>query len=561
MVGLPSASAPYFNQPVVAPQTFSPPVGSSNPSVTENPFIVTPAPGYNASAGTMPSAAPSLSDRMIGIPTPQALHNGTAGYFQQAANQYYSNLTVLIPIDQRFIGPRFLVPEMLIDGSPQTKELMERCATEGIAVDAGVAGDQMAININGPAGKEREMIQVAMGLLTRPQVDGWTFQTIQQNLLKALEETRNMPETPLHEMVVKQLYGANHPLAHATDEIIGAIRQATPQSAMAVYQQVVSQPQNLKLTMVSSLPVDQQAVLVNQGIAQAGWYTNPLVAKTVPPSIPIQQLGQGPSRPVLVPSEALDRAHVIKSWLAPTVGDPDYASFVLLTKMLGGMTGGFFRIMRTERGLVYSTQQSYTPHQNGASYKVMAQVDYDKIPQALEGLKQAVQEVVTQPIAPEVLEKVKQKYLVDLRAAKQSSEGIAGLSLPWLVNGKDPKHPADLENQIKAVTADDIRRVALRVFGPSGYEVIGISAPQAILQQAFPGYPLTNRPGNPTSATGGFIRNNIAPFQRPPAQVSIPPSPPAPNNQQAPLGLPAATALPLGYLPVGGYGNPSPAQP
>lgn len=429
----------------------------------------------------------STSSLTLGWPTQAVLRNGASAYFQQASQQKESSLSILLPIGPALAGSRALIPGLLLEGSDATKQLINRVRAEGIVVLASETGDKVLLHLTGPAGQEARLTQVAMQVLTQPTVDPMTFQRLKEDMSDDLKKSLAMPETAMAEAVAQQLYGPTHPYAKTTQALMQELAQQTPASVMGLYQTVLQQPQDITLLMVSpqSVPVQQQ--VLNGALAQVGWQGNPFGAAMALPQTPPLPPQRGAIGPLLIPNETVDRARVIQAWRAPTVDDPDYPAFLLLINMLNGMTGGFFRVLRTESGLVYSTRQLYQPEKQGASYQVTAQVDYDKLGQTLQAIQRVATEMLTRPISEEELNKVKRSYILGLRQDMQSSSGITDIHLPRVGVDRPPLHPDILKSQVEQVTGADVQRVANRFFNPAnGYFVLGVTAPQRVLSAWFP---------------------------------------------------------------------------
>lgn len=439
---------------------------------------------------TMPSGYAQSFDvsngaSMIGRPSAYPLANGARGVFQQASNQQQSCLSVQFPIGPSTAGFRMLLGEMLLNGSYATKAILNQAEANGLSVVPTHAGDKVQFNFVGPAGKEQALIQLALQILTRPNLEGGTFNKQKADLITEVRKQLLLPEVPVIDAVGKGLYGNTHPYGKTTAEALEELNRMTPESMLWAYQSVIGQPQQASISMVSAQPVEVQQQLVNQEIQAFTWYASPYPqpqlpqAPAVPPAV-------GSPAPILIPNQSAERAHIVKAWRAPTIGDPDYPAFCLLMKMLGGMTGGFFRIMRTENGLVYSTHQIYQPHRLGADYQVMAQVDFDKLGKAMDAFKQVTGEFLNGYVSPDKLASSKKTFLLELMGDAQASERINHQNLPWMANDQMPPHPKELEQAIRSVTVQDIYRVAHRVFNPAnGFEVTGVSAPPQVLARVF----------------------------------------------------------------------------
>lgn len=382
-----------------------------------------------------------------------------------------------------FLAAQNLLPSLLLKGSESTKAFVAQCSAKGIQIAAEPTEDKIALHVSCPVGQEAELIPVVMQLLTRPVVDAPTFQNVKEDLIKTLRNVQSNPDVRLGEAVLKNLYGPQHPYSLTCQETIQALSQATPEAVMGLYQQVLNAPERAFILMVSPQPLDVQQHLLNQGIHQFTWFANPY-GRTIIPDTPPVPSTRGRAGPVLVANEGIPRAHIIQAWRVPTVSDPDYPAFLLIQQIYSGMSSGFFEVLRTRNGLVYSTQQQMNQQKQAGAYTVKAEVNFDRIDKGLKGIEDVVQSLVRNPVSPQELASAKEKVNFQLNHAMQTTAGIAGISNAWLQSDLPAQHPNALKVAVARVTPEDIQRVANRVFNPAyGAHVIGISAPHAVLKQ------------------------------------------------------------------------------
>jgi predicted Zn-dependent peptidase len=317
-------------------------------------------------------------------------------------------------------------------------------------------------------------------------VDPHTFNVLKEDTIKNVQNGQSDPHVPLGEAVLKKLYGTNHPYAKDSATMIRELTQYSLEAAMSVYRQALANVDQTSLIMVSPQPVETQQNALNQAIQGSGWFSDPYRrGQAIPPTPPVFP-ARGTQGPILVPNEMIPRAHILQAWRAPSPNDPDYPAFRLLLEMLRGFSGGFFKVLRTEKGLVYGTQQNYNQDKQGSMYSVIAQVDFDKVGPALQGMQQVIQQVVQTPPSESELTMAKKKYLLNMRTAMQTTEGVASISEHWLQNDLYPLHPSTIQQAIERITVADIQRAANRFLNPAnGFQVTGVTAPKAVLSQWF----------------------------------------------------------------------------
>jgi predicted Zn-dependent peptidase len=134
----------------------------------------------------------------------------------------------------------------------------------------------------------------------------------------------------------------------------------------------------------------------------------------------------------------------------------------------GGMSSRLFQKMRDELGLCYyvgSDNDTFTDH---GFFAVSAGVDTKRIKEAISAILKEMNKLKTTLVKPEELNKAKQYLIGNLNLGLESSDSLASFLGEQEILRKDLKTDADIIKEIKAVTAEEIKFVAERIFKDSG---------------------------------------------------------------------------------------------
>ena len=161
----------------------------------------------------------------------------------------------------------------------------------------------------------------------------------------------------------------------------------------------------------------------------------------------------------------LDQVHVVLGF--PSVGyrDPDYYPVLLLATLLGGgMSSRLFQEVREKRGLVYSVYSFNAPFLDGGLFGIYAGTGEDEarelLPVTIEELRK-VQRAIGQEELDRARAQVKSSLLMSLESTGSRCEQLArqfqvfGRLIPT----------AETVAKLHAVTIEDVRRAASRLFG------------------------------------------------------------------------------------------------
>ena len=160
----------------------------------------------------------------------------------------------------------------------------------------------------------------------------------------------------------------------------------------------------------------------------------------------------------------LDQVHIVLGFPSVAYGDPDYYPALLLSTLLGGgMSSRLFQEVREKRGLVYSIYSFTAPFIDGGLFGVYAGTGEreaeELMPVTLEELRN-VQRSVSQAELNRARAQVKAGLLMSLESTGSRCEQVArqmqvfGRIIPT----------EETVARLNAVTVDDIRRAASRIF-------------------------------------------------------------------------------------------------
>jgi zinc protease len=160
--------------------------------------------------------------------------------------------------------------------------------------------------------------------------------------------------------------------------------------------------------------------------------------------------------------------------------DPDYMTSVLLAHILGGGTGlssRLFREVREKRGLAYSVSTSVSSLDHASFLHGGTSTKNERAKESLDVIAAEILDVSRNGPTEEELVKGK-KYLVGSYPLRfDTSAKIAGQLVHIQLDGFGPEWMIERNRLIEAVTMEDARRVAKRLFGDGAMSVAVVGRP------------------------------------------------------------------------------------
>ncbi|MCX7886459.1 MAG: insulinase family protein [Verrucomicrobiae bacterium] len=180
----------------------------------------------------------------------------------------------------------------------------------------------------------------------------------------------------------------------------------------------------------------------------------PVVVPAEPPQLSLRERHE--SAPV-----KLSRLHL--AWHIPSVTHPDVYALDVLAVIAGqGRSSRLYREIRQQKGLVHTINCSaYTPAHPGL-FVIEATCDHDKRAVATAAIRELMGRFAAEPVGEAELQKAIKSLLADHLGKLKTMEGQASDMAHNFVLTGDPNFGEVYLERVRAVRAEDIRRVAQR---------------------------------------------------------------------------------------------------
>ena len=159
--------------------------------------------------------------------------------------------------------------------------------------------------------------------------------------------------------------------------------------------------------------------------------------------------------------------------------DPDFFAAFILNEMLGGgrFTARLMTEVREKRGLTYGIG-TYLVNMNHADM-ILGQfsASNDKVAEAIEVIRSEWGRFAAEPVSPEELAATK-TYLTGSYPLRFDGNGpIAGILVGMQMDGMPITYVSTRNAMIDSVTAEDLQRVAARLFDPASLHFVVVGQP------------------------------------------------------------------------------------
>lgn len=353
------------------------------------------------------------------------------------------------------LGVSHFLEHLMFKGTTRRsgRELSEAIESVGGELNAHTGHEHTAYYARVPASAADFGLDLLVDVLTAPAFDDADVESERQVILEELSQAEDDGEDRVHTLAQEALWG-EHPLGR---EVLGTAETIDAMTTPVIRGFLDRHYHPGRLVLVAAGDVDHDRVL-----EAADRFDRPAgdVSERIAPD---------PDRPV-TPTRRLDRpleqSHLAIAWAALSATDPDrWAQTVCNQIVGGGLSSRLFQTVREERGLAYSVFSSTAAFSDAGSLTTYAGTSPDRVNE----VQQIVLDIIAEIAENGVTERewsVARGYLegVSLLGLEDSGSVMARHGSNLALRGEIVPIDDQIEG-LRAVTPDDVHRVARSIFG------------------------------------------------------------------------------------------------
>lgn len=202
----------------------------------------------------------------------------------------------------------------------------------------------------------------------------------------------------------------------------------------------------------------------------------------VPPALP-----DPPRERILIDERDTAQTNIAIGMRALARLDPDRYALTVLTNILGrGMSSRLFKEVRERRGLAYSVGAATARYLDTGAFTISAGVSPEHAVEATRVIMTEVARLLDEPVSEEELRKARDYAAGSFRLGLESPMSQAQRNGESLLLTGEIEPVEEVVAALRAVTAEDVQRVARRIFRPDNLAmaVVGPKPDRAALEAA-----------------------------------------------------------------------------
>ncbi len=384
-------------------------------------------------------------------------------------NAYWRGGAAIEP--ERLTGVTGVMTEMLTEGAGDLdgNAYKERLQDLNMSLSFSSGWDGVGMSLITLTENRDAAFAMARAALTAPRFDAAPLERIRRQMLIGLRQRETNPNY-IANLALDQALHPEHPYARRSSRAnVDAINRA----ALVERAALLLTRDRLKITVVGDIDAPTLGRLLDDTFG------------ALPAGAPIAEPPDASLRAAtsLIVRE-LPQPQSLVLFAAPGIQDedPDWTTLVVANYIIGG--GGFSsRLMdevREQRGLVYGIGTGPSVRDHSALIRGSAQTENGDVREAIDVIRAELvrfhAEGATQAEVDDAITYLTGSFALDL----DSDTKIASVVHGYQVAGRDIDYINHRNERIRAVTRDDVNRVARRLFDPAAFTFVVVGQPEGL---------------------------------------------------------------------------------
>ncbi len=333
-------------------------------------------------------------------------------------------------------------------------------------------------------------LQTGLALMTdvalRPAFPAAEVDRVRRETLSAIQAAKDDPGS-VAELAFAPLVFGQHPYGRPVQGLDTTVPLLTREEAVA-FHRTFYRPNNAALVVVGDLTVREARRAAKA--AFGGWEKQAIPAVIVPAIAPLRE------RRVAMIDKDLTQATIMLGHVGIARRDPDFYAVTVMNYILGG--GSFSSRMmsriRDNEGLVYGISSGYDTKQYPGAFSVGLQTKTESAPVAIRAVIEEIAKMRAEGVTATELEAAKSYLAGSFPLRYETNARLASLLGMVELYGLGLTYFDDYPRNIRAVTLDDVRRVASAKLDQERYALVVVGRTGSIELDAAPPAPVASPP-------------------------------------------------------------------
>jgi zinc protease len=371
------------------------------------------------------------------------------------------------PSDLR--GLAMITAAMMDEGthSLNSREIAERLATLGasLSLDASPSSDETSVSMTGLVSNVEPALALLADVVRNPSFPESELEKFKARLRSQVQYQRSLPDFVAEEAFLGAVY-KSHPASQIvpSDAVLNSVKRAD----LDKYHSAYFVPNNAMVIAYGDITLKQLVGYLDR--AFEGWKRGDVAVVKLPEIQPPAK-----ARVLLIDRPGSVQTSLLLGGLGIERNNPDYFAMLVMNHILGGGPASrLFMNLREDKGYTYSASSEF----DGSSFPGIVLTETDVRNQVTEGalheLQVELDRIRTQPVSDKELENAKHALIGRFALSLESPRALVSNLATQKLYGLPENYWDTYPQQVEAITAEDIKRVASKYYRADRLQVVAV---------------------------------------------------------------------------------------
>jgi len=370
------------------------------------------------------------------------------------------------------MGAVSLMTSLLSEGAGDLDAQGFAAALESLAgsVNFSSGRDSVSLSIRALSENRDQVVDLARLALTEPRFEEAALERVRAQTLSSLERAARNPNS-IAGRTFNELAFADHPYARPTDGTPETLVELTRDDILAAHQSALTRDRVL-VGVAGDISADELGAIMDRLLGDL-----PASATRLPDYAAFTAPGGITVIPYAGPQSVIAFGHA-----GIPRDDPDFMPAFVMNEIFGGGRFGtrLMNELRETRGLTYGVGTSLASAAFGDSFQGRLSTENNRVGEVVQLLRQEWAWLAAGGITEDDLERIK-TYLTGAYPLRFEGNGsIASILASMQFQGFDIDYVNVRNDLVRAVTIDDIHRVAARIIQPEALQFVIVGQPEGL---------------------------------------------------------------------------------
>ncbi|MCY3901192.1 MAG: pitrilysin family protein [Caldilineaceae bacterium] len=312
------------------------------------------------------------------------------------------------------------------------------------------------------------MVEILADILQRPTFPTEHIERVRNQRLVRLQEREQSTRSVSYRRFSEMIYG-DHPYGPPTSGYIETVQEINRDHVARFHQDHYRPNQAIVVVSGDVEPEEVVALLESQFGDWPAAVEPPPPAHTIPPVTGVNGIQRK-----TFPMPGKVQSDVVVGCLAIPRKHPDYHAVQVANNILGqfGMMGRLGENVRERQGLAYYSYSALDADIGIGPWVAFAGVNPQNVDQAIDSILHEFERLGQEPVSDEELSDSIANMTGTLPLRLETNDGVASilLNIEWFGLGLD--YLQTYQDRIKAITAEDVQRVAAQYLRTDAYTLV-----------------------------------------------------------------------------------------